>query len=85
VNRIEDFRRWLQRAAADRTIETANGTGIVSDSVPDVYDANYLSVESPSAGAGDLAAEAEAVLVAWDPANRRSRAITDGERATLTA
>jgi ribosomal protein S18 acetylase RimI-like enzyme len=62
VNRIEDFRRWLQRAAADRTIETRNGTGIVSDSVPDVYDANYLSVESPVAGAGELAAEAEAVL-----------------------
>lgn len=62
MNRIEDFRRWLQRAAADRTIETQNGTGIVSDSVPDVYDANYLSVESPVAGAGDLAAEAEAVL-----------------------
>jgi acyl-CoA thioester hydrolase len=33
----------------------------------------------------EVAAEAEAVLVAWDPANRRSRAITDGERATLTA
>jgi RimJ/RimL family protein N-acetyltransferase/predicted GNAT family acetyltransferase len=62
VNRVEDFRRWLQRAAADRTIETRNGTGIVSDSVPDVYDANYLSVESPVAGAGDLTAEAETVL-----------------------
>ena len=62
MNRVEDFRRWLQRAAADRTIETRNGTGIVSDSVPDVYDANYLSVESPVAGAGDLTAQAETVL-----------------------
>ena len=41
-----------------------NGTAIVSDSVPDVYDANYLSVESPSAGAADLAAEAETALEA---------------------
>ena len=62
MNRIDDFRRWLQRAAADRTIETPNGTAIVSDSVPDVYDANYLSVESAAAGADDLAAEAEAAL-----------------------
>jgi RimJ/RimL family protein N-acetyltransferase/predicted GNAT family acetyltransferase len=62
VNRIEDFRHWLQRAAADRTIETRNGTGIVTDSVPDVYDASYLSVESPVVGAGDLTAEAEAAL-----------------------
>jgi ribosomal protein S18 acetylase RimI-like enzyme len=62
VNRIEEFRRWLQRAAAERTVEMQNGTGIVSDSVPDVYDANYLSVESPAAGAGSLAADAESVL-----------------------
>ena len=60
--RIDDFRRRLQRAAADRTVETPNGTAIITDSVPDVYDANYLSVESPVAGAGDLAADAEAAL-----------------------
>ena len=60
--RIHDFRRRLQRDAADRTVETPNGTAIISDSVPDVYDANYLSVESPLVGAGDLAAEAQTVL-----------------------
>jgi RimJ/RimL family protein N-acetyltransferase/predicted GNAT family acetyltransferase len=62
VRRIHDFRRRLQRDAADRTVSTANGTAIISDSVPDVYDANYLSVESPSVAADDLAAEAESVL-----------------------
>jgi RimJ/RimL family protein N-acetyltransferase/predicted GNAT family acetyltransferase len=75
VNRIEDFRRWLQRAAADRTIETPNGTGIVSDSVPDVYDANYLSVETPVAGARDLATEAEAVL---ETSHHRRVIVEDG-------
>lgn len=62
LDRIDDFRRWLQRAAADRTLEMPNGTAIISDSVPDVYDANYLSVEAPVVGAGDLAADAEAAL-----------------------
>ena len=62
--RIHDFRRRLQRDAADRTVDTPNGTAIITDSVPDVYDANYLSVESPLVGAGDLAAEAETVLEA---------------------
>jgi ribosomal protein S18 acetylase RimI-like enzyme len=60
--RIDEFRRHLQRASADRTFELPNGTAIVSDSIRDVYDANYLSVESPVVGAGDLAASAEAAL-----------------------
>jgi len=33
---------------------------------------------------GTIAAEAEAVLVAWDREARASRAITDAERAALT-
>jgi RimJ/RimL family protein N-acetyltransferase len=62
VSRIADFRRRVQRAAADRTIDLPTGTAIVTDSIPDVYDANYLSVETASAAAGDLAADAEAAL-----------------------
>ena len=62
LDRISTFRRRLQRAAADRTIETANGTAVVSDSVPDVYDANYLAVEEPTVGAAELAGESEAAL-----------------------
>jgi acyl-CoA thioesterase FadM len=34
---------------------------------------------------GELAAEAEAVLVAWNPETRRSREITPAERQRLTA
>src|SRR6185312_1951602 len=62
ATRIEAFRRWLQRAAADRAIALTGGTAIITDSIPDVYDANYLSVESAAFGAGDLAADAEAAL-----------------------
>jgi acyl-CoA thioester hydrolase len=32
---------------------------------------------------GRVAAEAEVVLVAWDPASGRSRPLSDGERAAL--
>jgi RimJ/RimL family protein N-acetyltransferase/predicted GNAT family acetyltransferase len=62
LDRISAFHRRLQRAAADRTFETPNGTAIISDSIPDVYDANYLSVEAPAVGAAELAAEAAAAL-----------------------
>jgi RimJ/RimL family protein N-acetyltransferase len=62
ADRISEFRRRLQRAAADRTIATRHGTAILADSTPDVYDANYLSVETAVAGAGDLAADAEDAL-----------------------
>ncbi|HKB94515.1 MAG TPA: thioesterase family protein [Gaiellaceae bacterium] len=34
---------------------------------------------------GEAAVEAETVLVAWDPETRRSRAITEAERAALLA
>ena len=34
---------------------------------------------------GELAADAEAVLVAWDPETRRSREITQDERRRLTS
>ncbi|HEY2778024.1 MAG TPA: GNAT family N-acetyltransferase [Gaiellaceae bacterium] len=75
MNRIEDFRRRLQRAAADRTFELPNGTAIVSDSVPDVYDANYLSVESAGNSAAALAADAEAAL---ETSHHRRVIVEDG-------
>ena len=75
TNRVSDFRRWLQRAAADRTIELPTGTAIITDSTPDVYDANYLSVETAAAGARDLAADAEAALEA---SHHRRVVVEDG-------
>jgi RimJ/RimL family protein N-acetyltransferase/predicted GNAT family acetyltransferase len=62
VARIRAFRRTLAHAAAERTVETAHGTALLSGSIPAVYDANYLSVETAVAAAGELAAEADATL-----------------------
>ncbi len=73
--RITEFRRRLQRAAADRTFELRTGTAIVTDSTPDVYDANYLSVETAIAGARDLAADADAAL---ETSHHRRVIVEDG-------
>ena len=62
AERIDDFRRTLQRAAATRTFETRHGTAILADTIPNVYDANYLTVEAPRAGAAELASDAELAL-----------------------
>ncbi len=62
VARIRAFRRTLAHAAAERTVETAHGTALLSGSIPAVYDANYLSVETAVAAARELAAEADATL-----------------------
>ncbi|MGZ4290146.1 MAG: GNAT family N-acetyltransferase [Gaiellaceae bacterium] len=75
VDHIRDFRRDLQRAAADHVFSTPNGTAIVTDSTPDVYDSNYLSVEAPAVGAGQLAAEAD---VALEASHHRRVVVEDG-------
>jgi RimJ/RimL family protein N-acetyltransferase/predicted GNAT family acetyltransferase len=62
VERIRSFRRSLQRGAAERVVATRQGTAFLSDSIRDVYDHNYLSVEAPAVGARVLAAEAEEAL-----------------------
>ena len=51
VGRIRAFRLALQERSSSRSIETAHGVARLADSIPDVYDANYLSVEG-AAGAG---------------------------------
>ena len=71
-----DYRREILRGAREVAIRTRIAA-VGSSSVR--FEQTVLAPD------GEAAAEAEAVLVAWDPANRRSRAITDGERATLTA
>jgi len=62
IEAITDFRRRLERAAAERQVPTAHGVGLFADSVPNVYDANYLSIEDPHVGAGTLAAETDEVM-----------------------
>jgi RimJ/RimL family protein N-acetyltransferase/predicted GNAT family acetyltransferase len=62
VERIRSFCRSLQRGAAERVVSTPHGVAYLSHSIRDVYDHNYLSVETPAVGASALAAEAEEAL-----------------------
>ncbi len=62
VDRIREFSRLVAERTSDRSVSTAHGMGRVADTIPDVYDANYLSVEGAVAPADVLAAEAESVL-----------------------
>src|SRR5581483_8886710 len=62
VERIRDFRRALQRASAERVVETPYGVGVFSDSLRDVYDANYLSVERVTVAAEQHAATADELM-----------------------
>jgi RimJ/RimL family protein N-acetyltransferase/GNAT superfamily N-acetyltransferase len=62
IDRIRSFRRDLQRGVAERVVETAHGIAFLSDSTPEVYDHNYVSVEIPAVSAALLAGDADAAL-----------------------
>jgi ribosomal protein S18 acetylase RimI-like enzyme len=62
VERIRHFHRRLQHDSADRVLTTRYGTAILGDTIPDVYDHNYVSVEAPQVDAAELAADADAAL-----------------------
>jgi ribosomal protein S18 acetylase RimI-like enzyme len=70
VDRIRAFHRRVERDSADRVLPTRHGTAILGDSIPDVYDHNYVSVEAPRVGAAELAADADEAL-----ADRRHRRV----------
>lgn len=61
IEQIVAFRRSLQDAVAERAEPFAHGTGLFCDSLPTVYDANFLRVDS-IASAEEHAAEAEALM-----------------------
>jgi RimJ/RimL family protein N-acetyltransferase/predicted GNAT family acetyltransferase len=46
IERIHAFRAALQDAVAERRVPGTHGTGLFSDSVREVYDANYVRVDS---------------------------------------
>jgi len=62
IEQIEEFRRALELAAAERRVPTTEGIGLFSDSVSNVYDANFFSVEGPDGNANRIAAETESVM-----------------------
>jgi RimJ/RimL family protein N-acetyltransferase len=45
IEGIRSFKRAVQDAVAERQVPSAHGTGLFCDSIPDVWDENYLRIE----------------------------------------
>ena len=89
-NTVGDFDAWpnvVVHASIDYRREVALGVReiIVHTQIAEVGRASVRFEQTIVTPDGELAAEAEAVLVAWDPETRRSREITPEERQRLTA
>jgi acyl-CoA thioester hydrolase len=87
---VGDFASWpnvLVHASIDYRREIALGVRevVVRTEITAVGGSSVSFAQTVLGPGGDLAAEAEAVLVAWDPETRGSRAITADERRALEA
>jgi RimJ/RimL family protein N-acetyltransferase/GNAT superfamily N-acetyltransferase len=78
IEQIAAFRRSLQDAVAERAVPFTHGTGLFCDSIPNVYDANFLRLDSITS-AEEHAAEADRLM---EPFWHR-RVLTDGDAAAL--
>jgi acyl-CoA thioester hydrolase len=89
-NTVGDFDAWpnvVVHASIDYRREVALGVReiIVKTQIAEVGRSSVRFEQAIVTLEGELAAEAEAVLVAWNPETRRSREITPAERQRLTA
>lgn len=89
-NTVGDFDAWpnvVVHASIDYRREVALGVReiIVHTQIAEIGRSSVRFEQTIAMPDGELAAEAEAVLVAWDPETRRSREITQEERQRLTA
>jgi acyl-CoA thioester hydrolase len=87
---VGDFDAWpnvVVHASIDYRREVALGVReiIVHTQIAEVGCSSVRFEQTIVTPDGELAAEAEAVLVAWNPETRRSREITQEERQRLTA
>jgi acyl-CoA thioester hydrolase len=85
---VGDFTAWpnvLVHASIDYRREIALGVRevLLRTEITAVGDSSVRFTQSVFGPDGDVAAEAEAVLVAWSPETRGSRAITADERRAL--
>jgi acyl-CoA thioester hydrolase len=85
---VGDFTAWpnvLVHASIDYRRELALGVRevVLRTEITAVGDSSVRFAQSVLGPDGDVAAEGEAVLVAWDPETRGSRVITDDERRAL--
>jgi len=88
-NTVGDFNAWpnvVVHASIDYRREVALGVReiIVRTQIAEVGRSSVRFEQAIVTPEGELAAEAEAVLVAWNPETRRSREITPEERQRLT-
>jgi len=88
-NTVGDFDAWpnvVVHASIDYRREVALGVReiIVRTQIAEVGRSSVRFEQAIVTPDGELAAEAEAVLVAWNPETRRSREITPEERQRLT-
>jgi acyl-CoA thioester hydrolase len=86
---VGDFNAWpnvVVHASIDYRREVALGVReiIVRTQIAEVGRSSVRFEQAIVTPEGELAAEAEAVLVAWNPETRRSREITPEERQRLT-
>jgi acyl-CoA thioester hydrolase len=89
-NTVGDISAWpnvVVHASIDYRREIALGVReiVVRTQIEEVGRSSVRFRQTVSTPDGELSAEAEAVLVAWDPNTRRSREITPAERAALTS
>jgi RimJ/RimL family protein N-acetyltransferase len=61
IQQIRAFRRSVEDAVAERRVASPHGTGLFCDSLPHVYDENYLRVDA-TVSAETHAAEADALM-----------------------
>ena len=81
---VDDF--VLARVAINyrRQLTLDDGHVIARCRLERVGSSSVTTIEEIRAGSGELAAEAETVLVAWDQATGASRPLTDAERAAFS-
>ena len=82
VETIRGFRRTLEHAAAERRVETAHGTGLFADSVPGVYDANFVSLEASPADVARVVEETERLM---EPFHHRRVILERGDDAVAAS
>lgn len=75
----------VARVAIDyrAALERADGAAVARCRLVRIGRSSFTTREEVLAPDGRLAAEAEVVIVAWDPAARRSRPLLEAERAAL--
>jgi acyl-CoA thioesterase FadM len=75
----------LARVAVDyrRGLTLADGVAVASCRIERIGRSSIGTVEEIRTADGELAAAAEAVIVAWSQADGTSRPLTDGERTRL--